>query len=108
MGVYVGSGIGGFASMKALSTRNDEPEHACRPWDVDRDSFVVGEGAGILILESLDCAVRRGAPIFAELAGYGMSGDAHHITSPSEDGNGTCRVMLNAVHDAGISKEAID
>ena len=100
-------GVGGFAAMKALSTQNDEPEHASRPWDIDRDGFVVGEGAGVLILESLDFAVRRGAPILAELAGYGMSGDAHHITSPPEDGNGACRVMLNAIHDASISKEAI-
>jgi 3-oxoacyl-[acyl-carrier-protein] synthase II len=100
-------GVGGFAAMKALSTRNDEPEHASRPWDVDRDGFVVGEGAGVLILERLDFAVRRGAPILAELVGYGMSGDAHHITSPPEDGNGARRVMLNAIHDAGISKEAI-
>ena len=100
-------GVGGFAAMKALSTRNDEPEHASRPWDVDRDGFVVGEGAGVLVLESLDFAMRRGAPIVAELVGYGMSGDAHHITSPPEDGNGARRVMLNAIHDAGISKEAI-
>ncbi len=100
-------GVGGFAAMKALSTRNDDPEHACRPWDVDRDGFVVGEGAGILILESLDSAVRRDAPILAELVGYGMSGDAHHITSPPEDGNGACRVMLNAIRDAGVSSDVI-
>ena len=100
-------GVGGFAAMKALSTRNDEPEHASRPWDINRDGFVVGEGAGILILECLDFAVRRGAPILAELVGYGMSGDAHHITSPPEDGNGAYRVMLNAIRDAGVSSEAI-
>lgn len=100
-------GIGGFASMKALSTRNEEPERACRPWDVDRDGFVVGEGAGILILESLDFALRRDASILAELVGYGMSGDSHHITSPPEDGDGACRVMLNAIRDAGISREAV-
>ncbi len=75
-------GIGGFASMKALSTRNDDPAHASRPWDTERDGFIVGEGAGILVLEGLDFAVRRGAPILAELVGYGMSADAHHITSP--------------------------
>ena len=101
-------GVGGFAAMKALSTRNDDPEHACRPWDVDRDGFVVGEGAGVLILESLDSAVRRDAPILAELVGYGMSGDAHHITSPPEDGSGACRVMLNAIRDAGVSSDVID
>ena len=100
-------GVGGFAAMKALSTRNDEPEHASRPWDINRDGFVVGEGAGVLILEWLDFAVHRGAPILAELVGYGMSGDAHHITSPPEDGNGASRVMLNAIRDAGVSSEAI-
>ena len=101
-------GIGGFAAMRALSTRNDEPEKACRPWDKDRDGFVVGEGAGILILEELEFARRRGAPILAEIVGYGMSGDAYHITAPCEDGDGAYRVMRNAIRDAGIQPEQID
>jgi 3-oxoacyl-[acyl-carrier-protein] synthase II len=101
-------GIGGFAAMRALSTRNEEPERSSRPWDRDRDGFVVGEGAGILILETLDAALARGAPILAEVAGYGMSGDAFHITAPSEDGEGAYRVMRNALRDAGLGPEAID
>ncbi|MGB9611574.1 MAG: beta-ketoacyl-ACP synthase II [Bryobacteraceae bacterium] len=101
-------GIGGFAAMRALSTRNDEPERASRPWDRDRDGFVVGEGAGILILEELEFARRRGAPILAEIVGYGMSGDAYHITAPCEDGDGAYRVMRNAIRDAGIAPEQID
>lgn len=101
-------GIGGFAAMRALSTRNDEPEKASRPWDKQRDGFVVGEGAGILILEDLDHAIRRGAPILAEVVGYGMSGDAFHITAPCEDGDGAYRVMRNALQDAGIAPEAVD
>jgi 3-oxoacyl-[acyl-carrier-protein] synthase II len=101
-------GIGGFAAMRALSTRNDEPERASRPWDRDRDGFVVGEGAGILILEELEFAKRRGAPILAEIVGYGMSGDAYHITAPCEDGDGAYRVMRNAIRDAGITPEQID
>jgi len=101
-------GIGGFAAMRALSTRNDEPEKACRPWDKDRDGFVVGEGAGILILEELEFARRRGAPILAEIVGYGMSGDAYHITAPCEDGDGAYRVMRNAIRDAGIRPEQVD
>jgi 3-oxoacyl-[acyl-carrier-protein] synthase II len=101
-------GIGGFAAMRALSTRNDEPEKASRPWDKDRDGFVVGEGAGVLILEELEFARRRGASIVAEMAGYGMSGDAHHVTSPPEDGEGAFRVMRNAVKDAGLKPEQID
>jgi 3-oxoacyl-[acyl-carrier-protein] synthase II len=100
-------GIGGFAAMRALSTRNDDPEHACRPWDKDRDGFVVGEGAGILILEELEFAKRRGAPIIAEIVGYGMSGDAFHMTSPPEDGDGAYRVMRNALRDAGMKPEDI-
>ena len=95
--------IAGFGAMKALSKRNDNPKIASRPWDTDRDGFVVGEGAGILVLESLDRAVRRDAPILAEMVGYGMSGDAFHITSPAEDGDGAMRVMRNAVEDAGVS-----
>ena len=100
--------IAGFGAMKALSKRNDNPKIASRPWDADRDGFVVGEGAGILVLESLDRAVRRDAPILAELVGYGMSGDAFHITSPAEDGDGAMRVMRNAVEDAGVSLSDVD
>lgn len=101
-------GIGGFAAMRALSTRNDDPEHACRPWDKDRDGFIVGEGAGILILEELGRAKARGANILAELVGYGMSSDAHHITSPPENGDGAYRVMRNGLKDAGIEASRID
>jgi 3-oxoacyl-[acyl-carrier-protein] synthase II len=100
--------VGGFAAMRALSQRNDEPERACRPWDQDRDGFVVGEGAGILVLEELEHARRRGAPVLAELVGYGMSGDAFHITSPSEDGDGAYRVMRKALRDASLEPEQID
>jgi 3-oxoacyl-[acyl-carrier-protein] synthase II len=100
-------GIGGFAAMRALSTRNDAPEKACRPWDKERDGFVVGEGAGVLVLEELEFAKRRGAPILAELVGYGMSSDAHHITSPPDDGDGAYRVMRNALRDAGIEPSAV-
>lgn len=101
-------GIGGFAAMRALSTRNDAPAEASRPWDKDRDGFVEGEGAGILILEELEHAISRGAPILAEIVGYGMSGDAFHITAPSEDGDGPFRVMKNALKDAKLEPEAID
>jgi 3-oxoacyl-[acyl-carrier-protein] synthase II len=101
-------GIGGFAAMRALSLRNDDPEHACRPWDKDRDGFIVGEGAGILILEELERAKARGANILAELVGYGMSSDAHHITSPPEDGDGAYRVMRNGLKDAGIEASEVD
>lgn len=101
-------GVGGFAAMRALSQRNDDPEHASRPWDKDRDGFVVGEGAGILVLEELEFAKARGANIMAELVGYGMSGDAFHISSPSEDGDGPYRVMRNALKDANLEPEKID
>ncbi len=100
-------GIGGFAAMRALSTRNREPERASRPWDKERDGFVVGEGSGILILEELEHAQRRGAPILAEIVGYGMSADAHHITAPPEDGDGGYRVMRNAMHDAAIDPSQV-
>jgi 3-oxoacyl-[acyl-carrier-protein] synthase II len=101
-------GVGGFAAMRALSTRNDAPERASRPWDKDRDGFVVGEGSGILILEELEFARARGARILAEVVGYGMSGDAFHVTAPAEDGDGAFRVMRNAIRDAGIAPEGID
>jgi 3-oxoacyl-[acyl-carrier-protein] synthase II len=100
-------GVGGFAAMRALSTRNDEPQRASRPWDQERDGFVIGEGSGILILEELERARRRDAPILAEIVGYGMSADAHHITAPPEDGNGGYRVMRNALLDAGIEPTQI-
>jgi len=100
-------GIGGFASMKALSTRNDDPSHASRPFDAQRDGFVVGEGAGILILESLEHAQKRDAQILAEIVGYGMSGDAYHITQPAENGDGAYRVMKAAMKDAKLSPEDI-
>jgi 3-oxoacyl-[acyl-carrier-protein] synthase II len=99
--------VGGFAAMRALSQRNDDPASASRPWDKDRDGFVVGEGAGILVLEEYEHAKRRGAPIIAEMVGYGMSGDAYHITSPSEDGDGGFRVMRNAMRDAGIEPNQV-
>jgi 3-oxoacyl-[acyl-carrier-protein] synthase II len=101
-------GVGGFAAMRALSTRNDDPERSSRPWDADRDGFVVGEGAGILILEELEHAKRRGAKILAEVIGYGMSADAYHITQPAEEGEGGMRVMQNAMADAGIKPEQVD
>ncbi len=100
-------GVGGFAAMRALSTRNDAPEKASRPWDRDRDGFVIGEGAGILILEELEHARKRGAPILAEIAGYGMSGDAYHMTQPAPEHEGGFRVMRNAVRDAGITPDAV-
>lgn len=101
-------GVGGFAAMKALSTRNSEPERASRPFDADRDGFVIGEGAGILILESLEYAERRGAKILAEIVGYGMSGDAHHITAPEGNGDGAYRVMRAAIRDARLEPQQID
>jgi 3-oxoacyl-[acyl-carrier-protein] synthase II len=101
-------GIGGFAAMRALSQRNSEPERASRPWDKDRDGFVVGEGAGIVVLEELETALKRGAPILAEIVGYGMSADAYHITTPAENGDGAFRVMRNAIKDAGIEPHQIE
>lgn len=101
-------GVGGFAAMRALSTRNDEPEKASRPWDAGRDGFVVGEGAGIVVLEELEHARRRDAAIMAEIIGYGMSADAYHITQPAEDGEGGFRVMTNAIHDAKLTPADID
>jgi 3-oxoacyl-[acyl-carrier-protein] synthase II len=101
-------GVGGFAAMRALSTRNEEPEKASRPFDRDRDGFVMGEGAGVLILEELEFARRRGASIYAELVGYGMSADAFHITAPSEDGDGAVRVMNAALANAGVEPADVD
>ena len=100
-------GVGGFAAMKALSTRNEEPERASRPFDAQRDGFVIGEGSGVLVLESLESARRRGAKILAEIVGYGMSADAYHMTQPSEDGDGAYRVMRASLHDAGIAPAEI-
>jgi 3-oxoacyl-[acyl-carrier-protein] synthase II len=101
-------GVGGFAAMRALSTRNDAPEKASRPWDSGRDGFVIGEGAGILVLEELEFARRRGARILAEIVGYGMSADAHHITQPAENGDGAYRVMLNTLRDAKVQPQEVD
>jgi 3-oxoacyl-[acyl-carrier-protein] synthase II len=100
--------VGGFGSLRALSTRNDEPSKASRPFDRDRDGFIIGEGAGVLILEELEVARRRGARIYAEVVGYGMSGDAHHITAPSEDGDGAVRAMAMALRKAGVAPSAVD
>jgi len=100
-------GVGGFAAMRALSTRNDDPARASRPWDKDRDGFVIGEGAGILIMEELEHARRRGAPIMAEIVGYGMSSDAYHMTQPAPEHEGGFRVMRNALRDAGLEASAI-
>ncbi len=101
-------GLGGFAAARALSTRNDEPERASRPWDRDRDGFVLGDGAGVVVLEALDHARARGARIYAELVGFGMSGDAFHMTQPSKDGEGAARCMTNALRDAGLRPEDVD
>jgi 3-oxoacyl-[acyl-carrier-protein] synthase II len=100
-------GVGGFAAMRALSTRNDDPEKASRPWDRDRDGFVIGEGAGIMILEELEFARKRGARILAEIVGYGMSGDAYHMTQPAPEHEGGFRVMRNAVRDAGVTPDVV-
>ena len=107
-GAITPMGVGGFASMRALSTRNEEPEKASRPFDRDRDGFVVGEGAGILILEELGSALKRGIPILAEVVGYGMTGDAFHITQPSEDADGAVRAMRLTLGDANIGPEQVD
>jgi 3-oxoacyl-[acyl-carrier-protein] synthase II len=100
--------VGGFNVMKAISTRNNEPEKACRPFDKERDGFVISEGSGVLILEELGFAMRRGARIYAELIGYGFNGDAYHITAPSPNGEGAAKCMQNALADAGIAPEQID
>jgi 3-oxoacyl-[acyl-carrier-protein] synthase II len=101
-------GVGGFAAARALSTRNDDPEAASRPWDRDRDGFVLGDGAGVVVLEEYEFARQRGARIYCELVGYGMSGDAYHMTSPSEGGEGAARCMVNAMNDAGLNPVDID
>lgn len=101
-------GLGGFAAARALSTRNDDPAAASRPWDRDRDGFVLGDGAGVLMLEEYEFAKARGAHIYAEVSGFGMSGDAYHMTLPPEDGSGAARAMANALKDAGLAPDAID
>ena len=101
-------GVGGFAAMRALSTRNDEPERASRPFDRERDGFIIGEGAGVIVLEERDRARRRGVPIYAEIVGYGMSADAFHVTAPAEDADGAVRVMQAALDDAGVEPSAVD
>ncbi len=101
-------GVGGFAAARALSTRNDDPEAASRPWDRDRDGFVLGDGAGVVVLEEYEMAKQRGADIYCELVGYGMSGDAYHMTAPSEGGEGAARCMQNALNDAGLNPEDVD
>jgi 3-oxoacyl-[acyl-carrier-protein] synthase II len=100
--------VGGFGQLRALSTRNDEPQRACRPFDIDRDGFIIGEGAGVVILEELEFARRRGAPIYAEIVGYGSTSDAYHMTAPSEDGDGARRVMAMALRKAGVRPEEVD
>ncbi|WP_374335254.1 beta-ketoacyl-ACP synthase II [Methyloversatilis sp.] len=103
-----GLAVGGFAAAKALSTRNDDPETASRPWDIGRDGFVLGEGAGVLVLEEYEHARARGARIYCELSGYGMSADAHHITAPCEDGEGASRSMSNALRNGGVALDEVD
>jgi 3-oxoacyl-[acyl-carrier-protein] synthase II len=100
--------VGGFAAMRALSTRNDEPGKACRPFDKDREGFIIGEGSGVVVLEERESAIKRGARIYAEVVGYGMSGDAYHITAPTEDGSGAVRVMQAALKKAGIAASQVD
>lgn len=100
--------VGGFGSARALSTRNDDPATASRPWDIDRDGFVIGEGAGVLVLEEYEHAKKRGAKIYCEVAGFGMSADAYHMTSPSENGEGAARCMRNALKNAGINTDQVD
>jgi 3-oxoacyl-[acyl-carrier-protein] synthase II len=101
-------GVGGFAAMRALSTRNDEPERASRPFDEGRDGFVIGEGSGVLVLEAMDAAKARGARIYAELLGYGMSADAYHVSAPLENGEGAQRVMTAALKDASVRPDQVD
>src|SRR5256885_11727206 len=101
-------GVGGFAAMRALSTRNDEPDKACRPFDRERDGFIIGEGAGVIVLEERESAVERGAKIYAEVVGYGQSADAYHITAPTEDGSGAVRVMDAAIRKAGIRPSQVN
>ena len=101
-------GVGGFAAMRALSTRNDEPQRASRPFDRDRDGFIIGEGAGVIVLEERDRARLRGVPIYAEIVGYGMSADAYHVTAPAEDADGAVRAMQAALDDAGVGPSAVD
>jgi 3-oxoacyl-[acyl-carrier-protein] synthase II len=102
------TGLGGFAAARALSTRNEDPQTASRPWDKDRDGFVLGDGAGVMMLEEYQSARARGANIYAEIAGYGMSGDAYHMTQPSENGEGAARCMRNALRDAGLNPQQVD
>ncbi len=101
-------GLGGFCSARALSTRNDDPAAASRPWDKDRDGFVLGEGAGVVVVEEYEHATKRGATIYCELAGYGMSADAHHMTAPCEDGDGAMRCMVNALKNASVNRDEVD
>ncbi len=101
-------GLGGFCAARALSTRNDDPASASRPWDKDRDGFVLGEGAGVIVVEEMEHAKARGANIYCEISGYGMSADAHHITAPCEDGEGAARCMLNALKNARVNKDEVD
>jgi 3-oxoacyl-[acyl-carrier-protein] synthase II len=102
------TGLGGFAAAKALSTRNEDPQTASRPWDLERDGFVLGDGAGVMVLEEYEHAVARGANIYAEVAGYGMSGDAYHMTQPSLNGEGAARCMRNALRDARLNTDQVD